>query len=399
MKSEKRVLIVGTGPVGCSAALYLAQLDIPVTLLEAQDSLARDLRASTFHPPTLDMLEELGVVDALIGQGIICPVWQYRDAKDGLVAEWDLTALKNDTGHPYRLQAEQYKLTNIIVDVLKTMPNVEIRFCARATNVEQDGDGVDLTIQTPDGSETLRGRYLIAADGGYSVVRTQLGIDFPGLTFPELWLCTSSPYDFTQPFPGLSPIAYVADPEFWYVFVKVPGLWRLLMPSRPDETAENLVTDETVQERMHRVHDKDGDYETEHRTAYQVHQRVAETYLKGRVFLAGDSAHLNNPLGGMGMNGGIHDAVNLCEKLVRVWRGEAGDEEFDRYDRQRRPIAVEHVQVSTLQNKRTLEEADPELRRKRQDELRRICADPAKAHEFLLRSSMIKGLEKAASIA
>ena len=398
MRQIDRVLIAGAGPVGCTAALYLAQHGVKVTVLEACETLPLDLRASTYHPPTLEMLDDLGVLDPLIAQGIICPVWQYRDSKDGLIAEWDLGVLRNDTRHPYRLQAEQFKLTNIIVDVLKTMPDAEVRFSTRAVDAEQDADGVKIRVETENGSETLRGRYLIAADGASSDIRLSQGIEFPGLTFPEMWLCVSTAYDFTRTISGLSPIAYVADPECWFVFVKVPEMWRLLMPSFPGETATSLVTDETVDERMRRLGVRDRDCEAIHRTAYHVHQRVAETYRKGRIFLAGDSAHINNPLGGMGMNGGIHDGLNLAEKLVRVWRGEADDDEFDRYDRQRRPIAVEFVQKTTLANKAMLEEADPETRRTRQDELRRICNDPVAARDFLLHSSMIKTLERAASL-
>jgi 3-(3-hydroxy-phenyl)propionate hydroxylase len=121
---------------------------------------------------------------------------------------------------------------------------------------------------------------------------------------------------------------------------------------------------------------------------------VAETYRKGRVFLAGDSAHINNPLGGMGMNGGIHDAVNLCEKIVRVWNGEAGDSELDRYDAQRRPIAIDYVQQTTLRNKAMLEETDPEARKAKHDEMRAAAANPEKAREYLLQSSMIAALKR-----
>jgi 2-polyprenyl-6-methoxyphenol hydroxylase-like FAD-dependent oxidoreductase len=396
--AEDRVLIAGAGPVGCVAALHLARSGIPVSIFEAEETLPLDLRASTFHPPTLDMLDDLGVVDALIGQGIICPTWQYRDLRQGVIAEWDLGVLKDDTRHPYRVQAEQYKLTSIIVEILDTMPNVEFRYQARATGSAQDADGVDLHLETPDGPEIRRGRYLIAADGASSVIRAGLGIDYPGLTFPEMWLCVSTEHDFGRNFENLSPIAYIADPDFWFVFVKVPGLWRLLMPSFPGESADSLVSDETVQERMRLVADIGADYPARHRTAYHIHQRVAERYRDGRVFLAGDSAHINNPLGGMGMNGGIHDAVNLCEKIAAVWRGAADDGELDRYDRQRRPIAIEYVQKATLSNKAHLEEKDPEIRRQRYELLRRTVNDHQKAREFLLQSSMIKALERAAAL-
>ena len=376
----------------------LARAGIPVVLVEACDSLPLDLRASTFHPPTLDMLEELGVVEALIAQGIVCPIWQNRDTGRGIVAEWDLGVLKDDTGHPYRVQAEQYKLNGIVVDVLEGMQEAEVRFSTRAVSARQDAGRVLLDVKGPDGMETLAGRYLIAADGASSVIRIGAGIEFPGLTFPELWLCTSTEYDFGAHFENLAPIAYVADPDSWFVFVRVPGLWRLLMPTRPGDTAEELVSEETVQARMHAVCPKDGPYETYHRTAYAVHQRVAETYRKGRIFLAGDSAHINNPLGGMGMNGGIHDAVNLCGKIVRVWRGEADETAFDLYDAQRRPIAVEYVQAATLRNKALLEEKDPAVREQRLDDLSRQAGDPVKAREFLLRSSMIAALRRAEAV-
>ena len=398
MSDNERVLISGAGPVGCAAALYLAQKGVPVTLIEAGAVLPEDLRASTFHPPTLDMLDDLGVVGQLIEEGIICPKWQYRDTREGVVAEWDLGVLENDTKHPYRIQCEQYKLTRIIVAELEKMDNVEVLFRVRGVSADQDDNGVTLSVETPDGPDELKGKYLIAADGASSAIRISQGIEFPGLTFPELWLCTSSEFKFEDHFENLAPIAYIADPDFWFVFVRVPGLWRLLLPSRPGETAESLVSDETVQERMHQVCPKTGDYDTFHRTAYAVHQRVAETYRKGRIFLAGDAAHINNPLGGMGMNGGIHDAVNLCEKMVRVWNGEAGDGEFDKYDAQRRPIAVDYVQQTTMRNKAMLEETDPAARKAKHDEMRATAADPAKAREYLLQSSMITALKHAETL-
>ncbi|MEX2453194.1 MAG: FAD-dependent monooxygenase [Rhodospirillaceae bacterium] len=399
MPEHDRVLIAGAGPVGCCAALYLAQRGIPVTLVEAAAVLPLDLRASTFHPPTLDMLDDLGIVERLIEHGIVCPVWQYRDAREGVVAEWDLGVLRDDTRHPYRVQCEQYKLTTIVLDDLRKMDNVDVRFQVRATGATQDENGVTLTVEGPGGRGEIRGLYLIAADGASSAIRTSQGIGFPGLTFPELWLCASTEFPFEDHFENLAPIAYVADPEFWFVFVKVPGLWRLLMPSRPGEDAKALVSDESVQARMHQVCPKDGDYDTYHRTAYAVHQRVAESYRKGRVFLAGDSAHINNPLGGMGMNGGIHDAVNLCAKLVRVWDGEAGDSELDRYDAQRRPIAVDYVQQTTMRNKAMLEETDPAARKAKHDEMAATAADPVRAREYLLQSSMITALRRAETLA
>jgi 3-(3-hydroxy-phenyl)propionate hydroxylase len=396
MTDNDRVIIAGAGPVGCSSALYLAQKGIPVTLLEARDSLPEDLRASTYHSPTLDMLDDLGVVDKLIEKGIICPKWQYRDTRDDWMVEWDLGVLENDTRHPYRVQCEQFKLTGIIVEELKKFDNVDVRFNTAAISADQDEYGVTLNVKTPDGPEALKGRYLIAADGASSAIRTTQGIEFPGLTFPALWLCVSTEFKFEDHFKNLAPVSYCAAEDFWFLLLRVPGMWRVLMPSREGQTAEALVLEDSVQELMHRVVPIPGNFEIIHRTAYSVHQRVADSYQKGRVFLAGDAAHLNNPLGGMGMNGGIHDGLNISKKIVRVWNGEAGEPELDLYETQRRPVALDYVQKSTMNNKAMLEENDPAVRKTKQAELSAVAADREKAREYLLQSSMISSLADAA---
>jgi 2-polyprenyl-6-methoxyphenol hydroxylase-like FAD-dependent oxidoreductase len=135
-----------------------------------------------------------------------------------------------------------------------------------------------------------------------------------------------------------------------------------------------------------------------HKVIYRVHQRVASEWRVGRVLLAGDAAHLNNPLGAFGLNSGIHDAVNLAEKLGRVWRGESGAELLDLYVRQRRAACVEQVQAMSIRNKRLLEERDPSVQRARMEELVATANDPEQARAFLLESSMISGLRKSEAI-
>jgi 3-(3-hydroxy-phenyl)propionate hydroxylase len=136
-------------------------------------------------------------------------------------------------------------------------------------------------------------------------------------------------------------------------------------------------------------------YELKHRTLYSVHQRVAARYRHGRCFLAGDAAHLNNPLGGMGMNGGIHDGFNIAEKLAAALKGESAESELERYEKQRRPIALEYVNTITIANKRNLETRDPGEQRRWRENMTRIAADPALAREYLLKISMIASLRNA----
>jgi 3-(3-hydroxy-phenyl)propionate hydroxylase len=402
MDQAKRVIVVGAGPAGLVASAYLAGEGIPVTIVEQQRDLPDDLRASTFHPPTLDMLGRFpGVVERLIEQGLICPTWQFRDRKEGPIATFEMARLKNDTAHPYRLQCEQWRLTRMLRDILVEHPDVAFLYDAKAAEVTQDADGVTLAYERPDGSmERLRGAYLIGADGARSAVRKSLGVSFDGMTIPETYLTLSTTFRFENAMRDLAPIAYISDPEEWFVLLQAAGLWRVLLPTRPEEAADEsrMLAPARIEERMQGVWPNPEGYEIRHRTAYRVHERVAETYTVGRVFLAGDAAHINNPLGGMGMNGGVHDAFNLAEKLTQVWKG-ADLALMGRYSRQRRKVALDVVQAQALRNRQLLNQRDPAVRQAHLDELRAIVADPAKHHAYLLRSSMIQSLRDLEQVA
>ncbi len=186
-------------------------------------------------------------------------------------------------------------------------------------------------------------------------------------------------------------MSYVADPERWYFLLQIPGLWRAMFLVNEDATDERVQTREFAQSLMAGVIPGISNYEISHTTLYKVHQRVAKTFKRGRAFLIGDAAHINNPLGGMGMNGGIHDAVNLATRLAAVWRGDADDAELDRFDKQRRLVTLEYIQKYTIQNKKNLESPGDEFR----DSLRSIAADPGRTRDYLMRVSMIASLSRA----
>jgi 3-(3-hydroxy-phenyl)propionate hydroxylase len=397
-----RVIVAGAGPAGLVAAACLAGEGIPVTIVEQARDLPDDLRASTFHPPTLDMLGRFpGVVEKLIAQGLICPTWQFRDRQDGVIATFEMARLGGDTAHPYRLQCEQWRLTRMLRAILADNPGVTFLYDAAASDVAQDADGVTLTIARPDGShEEVGGAYLIGADGARSAVRRALGVAFDGMTIPETYLTLSTTFRFEAAIPDLANIAYISDPEEWFVLLQAAGLWRVLLPTAPDEAADEtrMLAPARIEERMQGVWPNPAGYEVRHRTAYRVHERVAETYTVGRVFLAGDAAHINNPLGGMGMNGGIHDAFNLAEKLARVWRGEDIGI-MARYSRQRRKVALDVVQQQALRNRQILNQRDPAVRKAHHDDLRAIVADSEKHRAHLLRSSMIQSLRDLEDVA
>jgi 3-(3-hydroxy-phenyl)propionate hydroxylase len=394
---SRRVLIAGAGPVGLVAAAALANEGIPVTIVEPERDLPDDLRASTFHPPTLDMLEPFGVVQPMIGMGLICPTWQYRDRASGLAATFDLGVLRNDTRHPYRLQCEQWRLTRLLRDRLAANPDVTFLYDARTTGLRQTASAVFLSVTRQDGSvEELEGSFLIGADGARSAVRQAAGIRFEALSAPEIYLTLSTPFAFHEAIADLANIAYVADPEGWFVLLRTRLLWRLLLPTDPAEAEERMMSESRLQARMQEVLPTgtpyDTPYELQHRTAYRVHERVAERYVAGRVVLAGDAAHVNNPLGGMGINGGIHDAISLAGALAAVWRGASPGGTLGRYERQRRQVALDLARQQSTWNQRMLLQRNPAARAANNAELRAVEQDPARHRAYLLQTSMIQPL-------
>jgi 3-(3-hydroxy-phenyl)propionate hydroxylase len=392
---DDRILIAGAGPVGLVAAAALVRAGVPVTVFEAGAALSTESRASTFHPPTLDMLAGLGAAEPLIAEGLVAPHLQYR-TRSGLIAEFDFGAIADVTRHPFRLQAEQFKLTRILFERYRGHPLFAVEFASAIETVRQDEAGVTVALRRGGDLVERQGAFLIGADGARSAVRRALGIEFEGFTWPERFLVVSTPFDFHAAIPGLAPVSYVADPRQWHFLLQIPDLWRVMFPVPAGIDDEGALMPDYIAAQMATILPGRIDYPVAHRTLYRVHQRVARRWREGRVFLAGDAAHINNPLGGMGMNGGIHDAVDLAERLARAWRGAGEPGDLDCYERQRRGITVEYVQTQTIQNKRNLEASDPAEQADFQRRMRETAADPRLAYDYLLRLSMIASLRRAA---
>jgi 3-(3-hydroxy-phenyl)propionate hydroxylase len=401
-RDDRRVLIAGGGPVGLLCAWLLGRRGIPVRLFDDNESPQADPRAATTHPATLDLLAEDGLADDMARVGLVAPVFQFWDRPTGeLVAQFDHAILKDDTAHPFVVQCEQFKTAKLLLDRLRRFPNVEVLFGHEVVGVAQAASAVTVEVSGPQGRSRHGGGYLIGADGGRSAVRKQCGIAFDGFTWPERFIVLTTPYDF-EANRGYCPRSYFADPEAWCNCFKVsadgpPGLWRTVFPTDPAQSDDELMSDEGVEARLQKFFPSPERYEVVHRNLYVTHQRVAARFRKGRVLLAGDAAHVNNPIGGMGLNGGIQDAVNLCEKLAAVLDG-APDRLLDLYDIQRRTVAIEFVQEQSIENKKRLEARDPGVRRRNLDELRAIAADPERARQFLLRTAMIASQRRAAAI-
>jgi 3-(3-hydroxy-phenyl)propionate hydroxylase len=351
------------------------------------------------------MLEELGLLEAGLEQGLVSPVFNYLDRVTGqLVGRFDIEAMRDRPKHPYVLQWEQYKIVGTVLQRLATDAGAEIRMSTRVVAIEQDANKVEVTVTLPDGSdEILSGRYLVGCDGGRSTIRKLADIEFDGFTWPERFLKIDTRFDFFGLRPELSNRNYFSDPDEWLNLFKArgasgEGMWRAVSPTLPEQTDDELLSPDAVEARLQKFCPKPGRYEIATIALYKVHQRVAATFNRGRVLLAGDSAHVNNPVGGMGMNGGIHDAMNLADKLARVIRG-ADPGLLDRYARQRRAVALDYVQQWTHRNREILRETDPVVREANLDELRRIASDAALARPYLRKTSMMASLDMARSIA
>ena len=396
--SSLPVVVAGAGPTGLMCALALGRQGIPVILLESEPALTHDLRAGTFHPPTLEMMTPYGITARMHESGLRVRQWQIRDLSGEFVAQFDLGLIADVTPYPYRLHLEQHRLTPIQLDILRRETGADVRFGHQLTGFVQHADRVDVEVMADGKAEVIAAAWLIGADGGRSTVRKILGVEFEGFTWPEQFVVASTQYDYAQH--GFAMNSYISDPVNWAAVFKMPhdgppGIWRVVFPGAPELSDEALLAPEAIEPAMQIILPRSSPYEIRYKSVYRVHQRVAQTFRAGRVLNAGDAAHLNNPMGGLGLNSGIHDAINLADKLGRVWRREADEALLDLYVRQRRSATVEQVQAMSIRNKRLLEERDPKVQRERLTELIATAGDPARARKYLLESSMIAGLARA----
>jgi 3-(3-hydroxy-phenyl)propionate hydroxylase len=403
--ANRRVVVVGAGPVGMVCALAVNRQGIPVTVLEQEPAPVRDQRAASIHPPTLEMLDELGVTTKILPVGLVSKAYRFHDrVTNSVVAEFDLDALRDEFRFPFVLQYEQYKLTASIAAEYAGLGDFDVRFSHCVTGLSQDADGVALEIESPSGKERMQADYVIGCDGGRSAVRKLAGIGFDGFTYPERFIKIATSFDFAAVNSNLVFRNYFSDPEEWCNLFKVrgerpEGLWRAIFPVKNGEGKETALAPEKLEARLQKFLALPGRYRIEYVNAYEVHQRVAAAFRKGRVLLAGDAAHVNNPIGGFGMNGGIHDAINLAGKLAHVIMGVADEDLLDLYDRQRRHAAISHVQAQSMANKRLMEERDPSVRKSNFDALRRAANDRDAARSYMRRAAMLDSLREAAAVA
>lgn len=404
LRSGERIVVVGCGPVGMVLTLALHRRGIPVTLIERNDGPIDDQRAAAIQPSSLEMLSELGVTDEVHEKGLISPAFHYRDRMSGeLVAEFDFSQLADMTEFPYVIQYEQFKLVKTIMSYIGETPDVEYRFSCEVTGLEQHANNVSVFLKNQAGEdETLTTPWVVGCDGFSSVVREAANIEFVGFTYPERFVKIGTDFDFEAAGQAFCIRNFFSDPDEWVNLFKVngygpPGIWRTVFPIHDGETDEECLSHDGIQRRLQKFFPKEGEYDIMYSGLYHVHQRVVETFQKGRVLVAGDAAHVNNPIGGLGMNGGIHDAVSLGEKLSRVIDGD--DEALlGLYSRQRHKAQMDGVQATSIANKKLMEAKDPVVRQQQLDDVRSTAEDPERSRAYCLNAGLFTSLEKAAAV-
>ncbi|HCK79314.1 MAG TPA: hypothetical protein DHW34_04790 [Actinobacteria bacterium] len=397
MSARKQVVIAGAGPVGMAAALKLAKAGLDVTIFEKGDDLSVDSKASTFHIPTLELCEQLGLIEDMLAEGLQVPLFQQRDRKGGVIAQLDLSLLKDETAYPYRLQLEQSKFTRIVKRHLDQFPNAHLVF---GTGVASAEDHADFAVAILDDGSRVECDWLIGCDGANSMVRQSFGFEFPGETFAERFLVMSTTFEFRDAMPDLVEVAYITDPDEWMVLLKTPDHWRCLMAVGPQEDDDAAVSDERIQQRLNGVLADVGypqvDFPIIARSLYRVNQRVAKNFAINRILLAGDSAHMNNPLGGFGMNSGIHDAWSATDVIEAVeLRGVDAHKAAQIHGTVRSEVCHSYVQANTKKNFKEMQEKDDSARQQRNAMLRALMDDPAAQAEYLRGTSMLTSAHEA----
>lgn len=351
------VIIVGAGPVGLLLALRLAQSGIQSVVLEKLSSLNNAPRAIGYYGPVHKVFQEIGLYDRIACDGMPCGGYVWRtlpiEEKEDIQGETDKPrrtkrlgdilgtnnmGRRNEEGQfepgNYTIQLAQSKLSKLMLDAAAETGLSETLWNHEVLAIEQDASGVTVAVRHLGETKKLHGRFLVGCDGGRSTVRKLLNISFSGHSWPERFLATDVVR--TAPVVADPPVHFVVDPKYWAVVTPLepveagkPGLWRYSMavPALPDDddtkagnqplTDEQVVEPEYVRSLLKRQIDGPADQEFTlvNFSLYKMHQLVASTMRRGNCFLAGDSAHINNPIGGLGLCTGLLDADALHQTL------------------------------------------------------------------------------------
>ncbi|HVR52277.1 MAG TPA: bifunctional 3-(3-hydroxy-phenyl)propionate/3-hydroxycinnamic acid hydroxylase [Pseudorhodoferax sp.] len=338
---ETDVVVIGAGPVGLTLANLLADAGVRTLLVERAASISDEPRAISITDESLRVMHQIGIMDRLAPEMLMDTGARYFGRKGQLLAE--VHARKPRLGHPAKSQFDQPVLAALLLQAARSRPLVDLRFSTEARELSSDAHGVDLELVANGQSSTVRARWVVACDGGRSPMRTQLGIALDGSTQVEKWIVIDvlNSAGAAEPYSqfhcnGRRPCVVVPG---------VKGRCRYEFMLLPGDDPEAVLQPESVVGLVapyQAIAPKD----IRRAAVYMAQQRIAQTYRKGRVLLAGDAAHLMPPFAGQGLNSGVRDAANIAWKLAAHVRAEASDRLLDTYEQERRPHAADMVRLS-----------------------------------------------------
>ena len=397
LEKKADVIIIGGGPVGLITALKLTLSGISVIVIEMSDKPYSEPRASTFHPPTLDLLDELGISKTLIENGRKSSKWQFSFFNSNERAVFDLSILSKDTNHPYRLQCEQINLVKTASNILLKENFESISYNTKAIGIKEDKKKVLVNAKRGEDNIIFSGKWLIGADGANSIVRKHLDIKFDGKTYPTSSMSINSPFPFHNFINNLYGVNYFWAEDWSFSMFRTKSFWRVGYSPQNYNSDGDALNKINIQKQLSRIVPEKNSFDIQSAVIYKIHKRIVKSFREGKIILAGDSAHLNSPSGGFGMNGGIHDAFNLCDKLIKIFNG-SNDSLLDLYSRQRKYAAISDIQETSDQNYKKHREKDHKKRLETLKELQKIVENKDEHLEYLRKTSLITSLKNASKI-
>ncbi|TYB44703.1 FAD-dependent monooxygenase [Actinomadura chibensis] len=377
------VLIVGAGPVGLTLAAALTARGADAVLLDRRAEGANTSRAAVVHARTLEVLEDIGVSDELVGRGVIVPRFTVRDGDRALLTV-DFDGLP--TRYPYTLMVPQDVTEEVLAARLRAAGGAVHRG-REVVSLVQDEDGVTATTST---GETVRARYAVGADGMHSTVRELAGIGFAGAGYAQSFVLADVRLDW-----GLRPdeVQLFFAPAGLVVVAPLPGGRHRIVATMDDAPEHPALADVQALLDARGPRRRPGRVtEVVWSSRFRVHHRLADRYRAGRVLLAGDAAHVHSPAGGQGMNTGVQDAVALASRLAAVLAGDAPEASLDAYEAERRPVA-EGVVAMTDRMTRAATANGAAARRVRNALLRVLDRVPAARRRMAMRLSELTAAE------
>lgn len=341
-----KVVIIGSGPAGLTAALDLAGRNIPSVILTKSRTVSVGSRAICFAKKTLEAMNRLNLGDKMLEKGV---VWNLGKVfyDEELVYEFNLLP---EQGHktPAFINLQQYHFEEYLVNAVHEHPMIDIRWEEEMVHVEQDDERAAITVHTPEGHYQIEAEYMLACDGVHSKAREILGIPFEGEKFEEYFLI--SDITMENDFP--------AERWFWFdppfnrgysaLLHKQPdGVWRIDLQLGREVDKEKEMDPERIKGRLRRMLGEKVKFELEWTSIYQFRCARIQQFVHNRILFAGDAAHMVSPFGARGANSGIQDAENLAWKLAYVLQGKAPKALLQTYDAERAPAADENILHST----------------------------------------------------